>query len=338
MSSLKKSSTTINELYKGLNVITELLKNINTAVKDDLAANQKINEATETFVKISSNITGVLSLVKGFDFSAFLSIVKDLQAHALKQDEELAAWAKSSTIMAWNLGSIISGLERTLTHIRSSMSSLQKDTHSIKSMMTEMYTAFKGQLSSAPSGSVTLTLTLNDTPANVEGENATNTTTEEPLSHTEGRLHSLSPSSIQNLLSHRERAKYWDKEEKIKKAEKEARLNAISEHEVIKVVREEAKKLGIHPKEAITNKAAFGISELDELREIIPKNKNAVVKDLMNSLSRRYETLRQILRELGIQSSIPAPAPEQAPSQPEEENESTWNLSLKQESLDWNAI
>ncbi|GKB79013.1 hypothetical protein Tco_0945908 [Tanacetum coccineum] len=30
----------------------------------------------------------------------------------------------------------------------------------------------------------------------------------------------------------------------------------------------------------------FGISELDELRKIIPRKKNAVVQDLMNSLSR----------------------------------------------------
>ncbi|GJU12390.1 hypothetical protein Tco_1134786 [Tanacetum coccineum] len=58
---------------------------------------------------------------------------------------------------------------------------------------------------------------------------------------------------------------------------------------------------------------AFGISELDELREIIPKKKNTVVKDLMNSLSQRYERLMQILRELGIQSALPAP--EQTPSQ-----------------------
>ncbi|GJV09217.1 hypothetical protein Tco_1346873 [Tanacetum coccineum] len=32
---------------------------------------------------------------------------------------------------------------------------------------------------------------------------------------------------------------------------------------------------------------AIGISELDELREIIPKKKNELVKDLMNFLSRR---------------------------------------------------
>ncbi|GJY06491.1 hypothetical protein Tco_0373545 [Tanacetum coccineum] len=134
MSSFDRSNTTISNLYKGLDVITHLLKDINNAVKDDPATNQKINEATETFVRISSNITKVLSLVKGFDFSALLSTMKDLQAHALKQDEKLAAWAKSSTNMTWTLGSRISGLERAQNHIKSSMSSLQEDTHSINKM------------------------------------------------------------------------------------------------------------------------------------------------------------------------------------------------------------
>ncbi|GKD96031.1 hypothetical protein Tco_1379928 [Tanacetum coccineum] len=58
----------------------------------------------------------------------------------------------------------------------------------------------------------------------------------------------------------------------------------------------------------------FGISELDKLREIIPKKKNAVVQDLMNSLSRRYEMIRKISEKLGIKPALPAPAPEQASS------------------------
>nr|GEX51833.1 hypothetical protein [Tanacetum cinerariifolium] len=41
--------------------------------------------------------------------------------------------------------------------------------------------------------------------------------------------------------------------------------------------------------------------------------KNIMVKDLMNSLSRRYETLSQIPGELGMQSALPTP--EQALSQ-----------------------
>ncbi|GKC93928.1 hypothetical protein Tco_1159370 [Tanacetum coccineum] len=105
MSSLDRSSTTINDLYKGLDVITQLLKDIINVVKDDPATNQKLNEATETFARISSKLTEVLPLVKGFDFSALLSTMKDLQAHALKQEESSVAWTKSSTNMAWNRGS-----------------------------------------------------------------------------------------------------------------------------------------------------------------------------------------------------------------------------------------
>ncbi|GJW79423.1 hypothetical protein Tco_0143398 [Tanacetum coccineum] len=91
MSSLDKSNTTISDLYKGLNVIIELLKDIHN-----------------------------------------VSTVKDLQAYALKQDEELAAWAKSSTNMACNLGSRISGLERAQTTF-SPACSLLKKTHTSSS-------------------------------------------------------------------------------------------------------------------------------------------------------------------------------------------------------------
>ncbi|GJS53352.1 hypothetical protein Tco_0626714 [Tanacetum coccineum] len=210
MSSLDRSSTIINDLYKGLDVITQLLKDINNAIKDDPAANQKINEATETFARISSNITEVLSLVKGFDFFALLSTMKDLQAHALKQEEASAAWTKSSTNMAWNLGSRMSAVEISQTALKSKVSSLRQDTSEIKSIMVEIYQAFKGQPSSTPSGSVTPTLALTYIPANVKGENATNTATEEPPSHTEGEtgdatmaipLSSIQPTHVQPITS-----------------------------------------------------------------------------------------------------------------------------------------
>ncbi|GJU61786.1 hypothetical protein Tco_1243621 [Tanacetum coccineum] len=99
MSALDRSSTTIKDLYKGLNIITELLKEINNVVKDDPATNKKIHEATETFVKMFINITEVLYLVKGFNFSDLHFTVKDLQAHVVKQEAELADWTKSSTNM-----------------------------------------------------------------------------------------------------------------------------------------------------------------------------------------------------------------------------------------------
>ncbi|GKE87082.1 hypothetical protein Tco_1564557, partial [Tanacetum coccineum] len=54
---------------------------------------------------------------------------------------------------------------------------------------------------------------------------------------------------------------------------------------------------------------------LDELGLIIQKKKNIIVKDLMTSLGKRYERLKKILEELGIQSALPAPVLEQDPSQ-----------------------
>ncbi|GKC09571.1 hypothetical protein Tco_1001181, partial [Tanacetum coccineum] len=45
ISSLDRSNTTISDLYKGLDVITQLLKDINNVVKDDPATNQKLNDS-----------------------------------------------------------------------------------------------------------------------------------------------------------------------------------------------------------------------------------------------------------------------------------------------------
>ncbi|GJW61128.1 hypothetical protein Tco_0110463 [Tanacetum coccineum] len=87
MSTLDRSSTTIKDLYQGLNGITKLLQDINTAVTNDPATNKKNVEAIETFAKISTHTTEVLSLVKAFDPSTLQSAMKDLQAHALKQEE-----------------------------------------------------------------------------------------------------------------------------------------------------------------------------------------------------------------------------------------------------------
>ncbi|GJZ06860.1 hypothetical protein Tco_0540653 [Tanacetum coccineum] len=270
---------TISDLYKGLNIITELLKEIKNVVKDDSFTNKKIIEATESFTKFCTNIADLQSSVN------------TLQAHALKQDEELATWAKSSTNMAWNLGSRLSDLERAQNHIQPSMSYLKEDTHSIKNMITEMCEVFKGH----SSGNVTPTLALTHIPANVEGENTTNTATKDPPSYTEGEtrepkraipISTIQPTQAQlitAIITHPESSQAFpknnkgkgiatecpkvynltakqlqeqmDKEELIKKAGEEARLLAISKPEVIKVVQEEAEKIGLDPRKIASAKA-----------------------------------------------------------------------------------
>ncbi|GJZ44038.1 hypothetical protein Tco_0591293 [Tanacetum coccineum] len=271
-------------------------------------------------------------------------------------------------------------------------------------------------LKSQSLGSVTPTLALTHIPANVKGENATNTATEEPPSHTKGEtvepkraipISTIQPTEvpptqaqpITTIITHPKSSQAaprsdkgkWsatesdedplkrrvpastivrpDPDEEVKVTSmingkmyyltEEERLFAISKPEVIKVVQEEAEKIGLDPKKIASAKAGeklkpetitdikihpktkpvvitvyrgtngrnfdvhkplafgtFGISELDELREIIPKKKNTVVQDLINSLSRRYERIRKIPEAFGIKSALPAPtpAPEQASS------------------------
>ncbi|GJS50936.1 hypothetical protein Tco_0624298 [Tanacetum coccineum] len=59
----------------------------------------------------------------------------------------------------------------------------------------------------------------------------------------------------------------------------------------------------------------FGVTKVDELGPIIQKKKNTIVKYLMTSLGKRYKRLKKIHEELGIQSALPTPIPEQALSQ-----------------------
>ncbi|GKA31682.1 hypothetical protein Tco_0717987, partial [Tanacetum coccineum] len=81
--------------------------------------------------------------IKTFDFQGLKSSVVSLQATAISQDQHLAAWAKSSTSMAWNLGPRLTTIESSQAEIISEISSFKSDTSEIKSMMTEIYQAFK---------------------------------------------------------------------------------------------------------------------------------------------------------------------------------------------------
>ena len=100
----------------------------------------------------------------------------------------MTAQSQRSTSLAWTLGSRMTALEHAQAALDSRVSIIQQDTQEIKSMMTEIFQAFKG---SSTSSSVQPTLAITDTQANVEGENATeapNTVEQEAgqPSHTEG--------------------------------------------------------------------------------------------------------------------------------------------------------
>ncbi|GJU36012.1 hypothetical protein Tco_1184366 [Tanacetum coccineum] len=150
--------------------------------------------------------------------------------------------------------------------------------------------AHRDQTDKLPSGSVTLILALTHIPANVEGENETNTATEEPPSHTEApridkgkgiateseedSSKKIVPASTivrpdpdeeikvpymingkMYYLTDKEMQAHLDREEKLRKVVEEERLLSITKPEAIKVVQEEAEKIGLDPKKIASTKA-----------------------------------------------------------------------------------
>jgi hypothetical protein len=81
----------------------------------------------------------------------------------------LGAWAKSSNSLALNLWPRMTAIESTQASLDAKVSTLQKDTSDIKTMLTKIYQAFKG--SSALVDPLTLALTM--APAIVEWERVT---------------------------------------------------------------------------------------------------------------------------------------------------------------------
>ena len=84
-------------------------------------------------------------------------------------EKNLAALAKSSNSLAWNLGPRMSAIESSQASLDAKVSTIQKDTSDIKTMLTELYQAFKGSSASVDPP----TLALTNVVATVEGERAT---------------------------------------------------------------------------------------------------------------------------------------------------------------------
>ncbi|GKA00295.1 hypothetical protein Tco_0672845, partial [Tanacetum coccineum] len=112
MNSLDKNNIARGDLLNGLNGVTKTLKAIQDAVKEDIVLNKT-------------------------------SLMESLQATALSQDKHLAEWDKLSTSLAWNLGPRMKSIKNSQAEIINKVSSLKQDTSDIKSMMIEIYQAFK---------------------------------------------------------------------------------------------------------------------------------------------------------------------------------------------------
>ncbi|GJT01787.1 hypothetical protein Tco_0822956 [Tanacetum coccineum] len=257
MSSLDKSSTAISDLYKGLNIITKLLKEINNVVKDDPVVNKKISEAIETFTMISTNITKVnpLSLPHSNTFSHSHS------SKCLAENEINTALCRPSV-----------SYEGRLTVNKQEKSKEPKHA-------TNANIEFIGSSTPQPSATQAQPITIINPEPIIPQREGKGIATDE---HAEDQRKLVKASSIIEV--------HLDKEEQIKKAKEESRLLVINKPEVIKVVREEAKKLGIHPKEAITAKAGEKFKKAQDAKhEVLKKKPTEKVRKSLELKKHKYD-------------------------------------------------
>nr|GEV57849.1 hypothetical protein [Tanacetum cinerariifolium] len=245
MSSLEKSSNTISDLYKGLNIITKLLKEIKNAIKDDSVI-KKISEATESLTKFSTNIIDLQSYVKvPYMINGKMCYLTDKEIQAyLDIEEKLRKAAEEERLLAISKPEVIKVVQEEAEKIGLDPNKITSAKAGEKFKKTQ------------------------------EAEHQTINNRLKPETITDIKIHPKTKPVV-----------------------------------ITAYIGTDGRNFDVHKHVAF---GAFGISELDELREIIPKKKNTVVQDLMNSLSRRYERIRKILEETGIESTHPAPAPEQA--------------------------
>ncbi|GKA45329.1 hypothetical protein Tco_0738125 [Tanacetum coccineum] len=85
------------------------------AVKEDLALNKKILEATEAYTKNSTTLTELFTLVKSLEFPGIKTNVESLNVVVTTQNDHLAKWAESSTSTSWSSSSASSISVTTIT-------------------------------------------------------------------------------------------------------------------------------------------------------------------------------------------------------------------------------
>nr|GEX75538.1 hypothetical protein [Tanacetum cinerariifolium] len=228
-------------------------KLLQDAFKDDPSLNKKVIDASETYTKNSTALTELLILVKNFDFQGLKSTVESFQATALRQDEYLSSWAKLSKVSPQPLQAMchkqhvlsLKGQqmlrEENVTHV---------DTEEPPSHTKREHVAMKDDTEKTEEGKgIATDEQLESQPKLVKASFVVRPNSDASI---------LVPYTINGklfYLTEEQILAHMDKEDQIKKAEKEAKRLAMTKNEVIKIVQEEAEKIGIDPKKVISAKA-----------------------------------------------------------------------------------
>ena len=161
--------TRLNDFTTLLQKMEKSIATIQDAVKDDPELTKKLLQASETYLLNSGHLTELLSLLRASKINEINSSITSIRDSVSTLPTSSAEMAKSSTSLAWTLGSRMSALESSQASLEAKYSIIQNDTSAIKSMVTEIFQAFKGH-TAEPASAKAPTLALTLTPATVEGE------------------------------------------------------------------------------------------------------------------------------------------------------------------------
>ncbi|GKE11515.1 hypothetical protein Tco_1415066 [Tanacetum coccineum] len=286
--------------------ILENLKEVQEVVKEDLALNKKVLESTKAYTKNSLLLLGKMNMLLNGPCPPHL-------------------WLGP-------FGPRMTNIELTQDAFQSDVSSLKQDTSEIKSMMTEIFNAFKGK-------SFAHTATEKP-PSYTEGEKADMDTKEavkkeqpkdleveksvqEPVrasSQFQPQFPLVAPKAdkgkgiaTDDVKSPKKLVKASSKvhlgpdepvrEEKMKKADEEAKQLAISNPELIKVIHKEASKAKINP---TTLGGAKGGQEFKKIQDAKIREHSQKIKKAMKLKKKRLDQhIKRKIMELELEIRIP---------------------------------
>ncbi|GJS97837.1 hypothetical protein Tco_0804805 [Tanacetum coccineum] len=270
MSSLDKSSTATSDLYKGLNIITQLLKEIKTDVKDDPAMNKKIMKPLRLLPR------SLLILLRR-SFNSY--------------------WGETDVSKQGKLNEPPHSTDANIEFIGSSTPQ-----PSITQAQPITIINPKPIVPQRKGKGIATDEQVEDQRKLVSASSIVHPDPDEPVRvefMINGRMVYLTEQEIQN---------YWDKEEQIKKVEEEARLLATSKPEVIKVVRKKSKKLEIHPKEAISTKAGEKFKKAQDVEhEVLKRQHTEKVKKSLKLGKQKHIELEPEVKVPGLECNRSLP-------------------------------
>nr|GEV24563.1 hypothetical protein [Tanacetum cinerariifolium] len=345
--SLNANCNTISDLYKGLNIITKLLKEINNAVKDAPVINNKINEAAESFTKISTNITKAHALKHDEELATW---AKSFTNMAWNLGFKLLG-SVTPTLALTHFPTNVEGENDTNTTAKDPSSHTEGETdanmqekseepkHSTDAYIEKRYGTDKqveDQKKLVKASSIIHPDLDALIPYTINGE-VYYLTDEELYAHIDkeekskkakkkARLFAISKPEVIKVLKrqHTEKVRKSLELKKHKYDNYMWTINSILKPKTITDIKiylktklvvvtvfrgTDGRNFDVHKPFAFDE---FGIHELDELREIIPRKKNVVVQDLMNLLSPRWSDIDKV-RMKALMSYLVAASMVQAP-------------------------